>query len=59
MQAHQARRVASTHADATRVVHGWPGIEADLCLQLLIRPSLLTLEPVDRPSDEYGDGTGV
>ena len=35
------------------------GIEADLCLRPLIRLSLLTLEPVDRPSDEDGYDGGV
>ena len=34
-------------------------IEADLRLQPLIRLSLLTLEPVDRPSDEDGYNAGV
>lgn len=59
VQAHQARRVAPTRADATRVVHGWSGIEADLRLQPLIRLSWLTLEPVDGPSDEDGYDAGV
>ena len=59
-QKHTKRhRVAPTHADATRVVHGWLGIEADLRLQPLIRLSFLTLEPVDGPSDEYGYDAGV
>ncbi len=53
------RRVAPTRAGATRIVHGWSGIEADLRLQPLIRLSLLTLEPVDRPSDEDGYDAGV
>jgi hypothetical protein len=35
------------------------GIEADLRLQPLIRPSWLALEPVDRPSDEDGYDAGV
>jgi hypothetical protein len=52
-------RVAPTHADATRVVHGWLGIEADLRLPPLILLSLLTLEPVDCPPDEYGYSAGV
>lgn len=53
------RRVAPTCADATRIVRGWLGIEADLRLQPLVRLSLLTLEPVDRPSDEDGYNGGV
>ena len=40
-------------------VRGWSGIEADLRLQPLIRLPWLALEPIDRPSDEYGDGAGV
>ena len=35
------------------------GIEADLRLQPLVRLSWLTLEPVDRPSDEDGYNGGV
>lgn len=35
------------------------GFEADLRLQPLIRLSLLTLEPVDGPSDEDGYDGGV
>ena len=52
-------RVAPTRADATRIVHGWSGIEADLRLQPLIRLSWLALEPVDRPSDEDAYDGGV
>ena len=36
-----------------------PGIEADLRLQPLIHLPWLTLEPVDRPSDEDGYDAGV
>ena len=58
-QKHTKRhRVAPTLADATRVMHGWSGIEADLRLQPLIR-LFLTLEPVDCPPDEYGYSAGV
>ena len=55
----EPHRVAPTCADATRIVRGWLGIEADLRLQPLIRLSLLTLEPVDRPSDQDAYDGGV